>query len=237
MKIRLDIFEGPLDLLLYLIKKDHININDIPITEVVDQYLQFLEIMKMLDINLASEYLVMAATLISIKSKMLLPQPETQEEEEEGDPREELVRKLLEYEKFKEAATFLKDKERERLKYISRPAAAPPTDKEVYIEASIFDLISAFKTALKEVPRDIFFEVIKDEFTVEDKIHDLLHMLLVKNKIALKDLFVDAKSKIEIVVIFLAILELIKLREIVAIQEELFGPILIVRRENVCTSL
>lgn len=237
MKIRLDIFEGPLDLLLYLIKKDHIAINDIPISEVVDQYLQFLEIMKMLDINLASEYLVMAATLISIKSKMLLPQPEEPQEEQEVDPREELVRKLLEYEKFKEAADFLKDKERERLRYVSRPAATPPQDKEVYIEASIFDLISAFKTALKEVPRDIFFEVIKDEFTVEDKIHDLLHLLLVKSKIALSELFLEARSKIEIVVIFLAILELIKLREIVAIQEELFGPILIVRKENVCTSL
>ncbi|MDD5194790.1 MAG: segregation/condensation protein A, partial [Candidatus Omnitrophica bacterium] len=99
MKIRLDIFEGPLDLLLYLIKKDHLNIYDIPITAVVDQYLQFLELMKLMDINLASEYLVTAATLISIKSKMLLPAP-PQEEEEQIDPRDELVRKLLEYEKF-----------------------------------------------------------------------------------------------------------------------------------------
>lgn len=237
MKIRLDIFEGPLDLLLYLIKKDHVNIYDIPITDVVDQYLQFLEIMKLLDINVASEYLVMAATLISIKSKMLLPQPPQEEEQPQEDPREELVRKLLEYEKFKEAADFLKGREKDRLKYISRPAASPPQEKEAYIEASIFDLISALKTALKEVPRDIFFEVIKDEFTVEDKIHDLLHLLLVKSKISLTDLFSEAKSKIETVVTFLAILELIKLREIIAIQEELFGPILIVRRENVYTSL
>lgn len=108
MKIRLDIFEGPLDLLLYLIKKSHLNVYDIPITNVVDQYIQFLDLMKLLDINLASEYLVMAATLISIKSKMLLPRLETEDGEEEVDPRDELVQKLLEYEKFKDAADFLK---------------------------------------------------------------------------------------------------------------------------------
>ena len=235
MKIHLDIFEGPLDLLIYLIKKDHLNIYDIPIVKVVDQYLQFLELMKFLDINIASEYMVMAATLISIKSKTLLPKDPVQEEEQE-DPRDELVRKLLEYEKFKQAAEFLRNKETDRLKYLTRVSSATG-EKEVFIEASIFDLINAFKTALKDVPKDIFFEVIKDEFTVEDKIHDLLHMLLAKDKVALQDLFSNAHSKLEIVVTFLAILELIKLREIIAIQEELFGSILIVRRENVFTSL
>jgi segregation and condensation protein A len=231
MKIRLDIFEGPLDLLLYLIKKDHLNVYDIPITEVVDQYIQFLELMKLMDINIASEYLVTAATLISIKSKMLLPAQKT-EEEQELDPRDELVRKLLEYEKFKEAAEFLKTKEVERLKYVTRPAAELK-DNEVYLEASIFDLISAFKSALKDIPKDIFFEIIKDEFTVEQKIHDLLHLFLLKDKVPLQELFMNAKSKIEIVVTFLAILELIKLREIIGIQEKIFGPILIVRRETV----
>ncbi|MFH1875298.1 MAG: segregation/condensation protein A [Candidatus Omnitrophota bacterium] len=234
MKIRLDIFEGPLDLLLYLIKKDHLNIYDIPVTQVVDQYLQFLELMKMMDINLASEYLVTAATLISIKSKMLLPVEKT-EEDEVVDPRDELVQKLLEYEKFREAAEFLKSKEIERLKYITRPATEL-SDSEVYLEASIFDLISAFKSALKEIPKDIFFEVIKDEFTVEQKIHDLLHLLLIRDKVPLNELFASAKNKLEVVVTFLAILELIKLREIVGIQEKLFGPILIARRENVLTA-
>ncbi|UCC95514.1 MAG: segregation/condensation protein A [Candidatus Omnitrophota bacterium] len=236
MKIRLDIFEGPLDLLLYLIKKDHLNIYDIPIADVVNQYMQFLELMKLLDINIASEYLVMAATLINIKSKMLLPRSDVEEEVLEEDPREELVRRLLEYEKFKEVAEFLKQKEFQRLKYISRPAPAGE-EKEVYLEASIFDLISAFKSALKEVPKDIFFEVINDEFTVEEKIHDLLHLLVVKDRMSLNELFSTAKSKLEIVVTFLAILELIRLREIVAVQEQLFDPILIARRENVFTSL
>lgn len=235
MKIRLDVFEGPLDLLLYLIKKDHLNIYDIPITKVVDQYLQFLELMKLLDINLASEYLVTAANLINIKSKMLLPKEEEPQAPEE-DPREELMRRLLEYEKFKEAAEFLRDKETERNKFLPRPAADLGS-VETFLEASIFDLINAFKGALKEVPKDIFFEVVKDEFTVEEKIHDLLHLFLEKGKVSLKKIFAAAKSKIEIVVTFLAILELIKMREVVAIQEELFSEISITRRENVYSSL
>ncbi|MCM8788041.1 MAG: segregation/condensation protein A [Candidatus Omnitrophica bacterium] len=233
MKIRLEIFEGPLDLLLYLIKKEHLNIYDIPIAKVVEQYLEYLELMKVMDIDIASEYLVMAATLINIKSKMLLPQPPQQEEQPQEDPREELVRKLLEYEKFKEAAEFLKDKEAQRHKYITRPALQLDPNEILYIEASIFDLITAFKNALKEVPRDLFFEIIKDEFTVEQKIHDILHLLLIKDKITLDELFSQAKSKLEIVVIFLAILELIKIREIICVQEKLFAPILILRRENV----
>jgi segregation and condensation protein A len=236
MKIRLDIFEGPLDLLLYLIKKNHINISDIPLVDVVEQYLQYLELMRLLDINIASEYLVMAANLINIKSKMLLPQEEKLEEAEEEDPREELVRRLLEYEKFKNAAEFLKGKEKQRVKYVSR-LSSPFSEEEVYLEASIFDLISAFKSALKEVPRDIFFEVIKDEYTIEGKMHDLLHILLIKEKVFLEELFSSAKSKLEVIAIFLAILELIKLREIIAIQEEIFSPILIARRENIYSSM
>jgi len=231
MKVKLDIFEGPLDLLLYLIKKEHLNIYDIPIAKVIEQYLQFLEVIKLLDINLASEYLVTAANLINIKSKMLLPRQEEVQEEEE-DPREELVRRLLEYEKFKDAAEFLRDKEVERNRYFKRPTMELPTG-EVYIEASIFDLISAFKSALKEIPKDVFFEVVKDEFTVEDKIHDLLHLLLVKDKVSLEELFASAKNKLEIVVTFLAILELIKVKEIAAIQEELFGSISIARRDSI----
>jgi segregation and condensation protein A len=235
MKIRLDIFEGPLDLLLYLIKKDHLDISNIPVARVVEQYLEFLELMKILDINLASEYMVMAATLINIKSKMLLPQEEEQKEPEE-DPREDLVKKLLEYQKFKEAAHYLKEKEKERLKFVSRTYRDGPTE-EVYFEASIFDLIGAFKTALKEVPKDIFFEVIKDEFTIEEKIHDLLHLFIAHEKLSLEAIFANAKSKIEIVVIFLALLELMKLNEIIAMQKELFGPVLITRRDRVCSAL
>ncbi|MFH1768681.1 MAG: segregation/condensation protein A [Candidatus Omnitrophota bacterium] len=235
MKIHLEIFEGPLDLLLYLIRKNHVSICDIPIAQVCEQYLQFLDLMKLLDINIASEYMVMAATLINIKSRMLLPKEEVPQEED--DPKEELVKKLLEYQKFKEAATYLKERESERLKYISRSQSQGPENQELYFEASIFDLINAFKTALKDVPKDIFFEVIEDEFTVDQKIHDILHMFLFREEISLDQLFASAKNKLEIVVIFLAILELMKLREILAIQKDLFASIILVRRDRVESTL
>lgn len=231
MKLKLDIFEGPLDLLLYLIKKSHLEISDISITQVVDQYLQFLEVMELLDLTVASEYLLMAANLISIKSKNILPKAE--EEEAEEETADDLVKRLLEYEKFKEAAGFLRDKEDQRNKYFSRPPTSTKQYDETYIEASIFDLISAFKSALKEVPKDVFFEVMKEEFTVEDKIHDILHIVLEKGKVSLEKLFSQSKSKIEIVVTFLAILELIKLKEIAAVQEKLFGPISIAKSQLV----
>lgn len=234
MKIRLNIFEGPLDLLLYLIKKNHLDIYDIPITLVVEQYLEYLEVMEQLDIDLASEYMVIAANLISIKSKMLLPREETVEEDQE-DPRDQLVNQLLEYQKFKEAADFLRLKEQERNKYICRPSAE--CREEVFIEASIFDLITAFKSALKEVPKDIFFEIIKDEFTIEEKIHDILHLLVEKDRVVLNDVFRAAKSKLEIIVSFLAILELIRLREIVAVQPGLFRDVEIIRRSSVSSAV
>ena len=141
------------------------------------------------------------------------------------------IYKLLEYQKFKAAAGYLKEKEHQRLKYISRPVAEYEDSGEAYFEASIFDLISAFKVALKDVPRDVFFEVVKEEFTVEEKTHYILHKMLLQERISLEELFGSARSKLEIVVIFLAILELIKLREIVAIQKELFSSIVIARRD------
>lgn len=234
-KVKLDIFEGPLDLLLYLIKKNELNIHDIPIADITGQYLEYFELMRLLDLNIAGEFLVMAATLMQIKSKMLLPPDETVAEEEEIDPRDELVRRLLEYQKFKEAANHLKDMELARREVFTRKLDElgkiedTSSEEETFFEASVFDLINAFTKALKNVPKDLFYEVIKDEFTVEGKIHDLLHLLLVKPQICLGELFGSAKSKIEIIVIFLAILELTRLKEIVARQKEVFGEIEIVR--------
>jgi segregation and condensation protein A len=236
-KIRLEIFEGPLDLLLYLIKKDHLNIYDIPIAKVTEQYLQYLNLMQVLDLNIAGEFLVLAADLMKIKSKMLLPAEENPEQAPEEDPREELVRRLLEYEKFKEIANTLREKEISQKDVFKRPKTEIdignlPDEKETYFEASIFDLINAFSQALKDVPKEIFYEVIKDEFTVEEKIHSLLHLLLVTPSIAVSDLFSKAKNKLEIVVTFLAILELIRMKEAVVFQKELFGSIEITRNKN-----
>ncbi len=237
-KIKLDIFEGPLDLLLYLVKKDHLNIYDIPIAAVTQQYLQYLELMRLLDLNIAGEFLVMASTLIHIKSKMLLP-PEPSEEDkqmEEEDPRLELVRKLLEYQKYKELAAALRQKEINRQNVFTRIPVQTQENGGVYFEASLFDLISAFSKALKEIPKELFYEVIKDEFTVEEKIHDLLHLFLGKPAVFLFELFVMAKTKLEMVVTFLAVLELIRLKEIVVVQKEAFGEIQVMRNQERITA-
>ena len=234
-------FEGPLDLLLYLVKKDHLNIYDIPIAKVTQQYLEYINFMQLLDLNIVGEFLVMAATLMQIKSKMLLPAEELAALEEEQDPRAELVKKLLEYERFKQIAENLKTRETSQQEIFKRPKTEIPVgtkaedDKEdVYFEASIFDLISAFSRALKDVPREVFYEVVKDQFTVEQKVHDILHLLLIQSEIKLSELFTKSKTKMEIIVIFLAILELAKMKEIIARQDAEFEDIIILRnKENI----
>ncbi|MFH1359874.1 MAG: segregation/condensation protein A [Candidatus Omnitrophota bacterium] len=237
-KLKLAVFEGPLDLLLYLIKKNEVNIYDIPITEVTEQYLEYLEMIKLMDLDIVGDFLVMAATLLQIKSRMLLPPDPTVQEDQEEDPRDELVRRLLEYKKFKEIAEDLREKELKRQDLFSRIGDEELTQeikedaKETYFEASLFDLITAFTKVLKNVPKETFYQVIKDEHTVEQKIHDILHLLLEKPKILLMDLFEQAQIKIEIVVIFMAILELIRLKEILVLQKRLFGEIEIVRNKD-----
>ena len=236
-KVKLEVFEGPLDLLLYLIKKEEIDIYDIPIARITEQYLGYLGLMQLLDLRLAGEFLVMASTLMQIKSKMLLPLEEREpEEEEELDPRAELVRRLLEYKKFKEAATCLEDLETQRLKTFRRRVmsatafGAKEAEEENYFEASLFDLISAFSKILKTIPKKEFLEIISDEFTVEKKVHDLLHLLVVKPVIYFSKLFERAKNKTEIIVTFLALLELIRLKEVIIRQRRSFGEIEIIRR-------
>jgi segregation and condensation protein A len=233
-KIKLDIFEGPLDLLLYLIKRDDVNIYDIPIAKITEQYLQYLELMRLLDLDIASEFLVMAATLLEIKSKMLLPKAEQLVEAEEFDPRLDLVNRLLEYQKYKQVADELRKRESVYREIFARPGEAlpPEPDNELYFEASLFDLISAFTKALKEVPKEVFYEIIKDEFTIEQKIHDILRLLLNTAHVSLEDLFTKAKNKLEIVATFLAILELIRLQEIIVQQKGLFGEIFVKRFEQ-----
>jgi segregation and condensation protein A len=237
-KVKLQLFEGPLDLLIYLVKKDHLNIYDIPIAKVTEQYLAYLELMKCLDLNIAGEFLVMAATLLQIKSKMLLPaDPASVEQEEQADPREELIKQLLEYERFKEIAQELRQRETSQQDVFKRPkpvmlAKGLPAEGPGYFEASIFDLITAFSKALEDTPKELFYDVIKDEFTIEEKIHNILHNLLIKSALSLSELFSQTRNKVEIIVTFLAILELIRIKEIVAVQQEVFGEIEVVRNQN-----
>ena len=236
-KLRLEMFEGPLDLLLYLIKKSDIDIYDIPITEITDQYLEYIDTMKTLDLNMIGDFLVMAATLMHIKSRMLLPPDPLAQEEEEEDPRNELVRRLEEYKKFKEIAEQLKGKEGLRQDLFPRMLDEAALNdlkedaKEVLIEATLFDLINALSQALKKVPEAKTYEVTQEEFTVEHKIHAILHILIEQDSLNLGELFSRSVNKMEVVVTFMAILELIRLKEIVCVQRRLFDDIVIQRNK------
>lgn len=232
-KVKLEVFEGPLDLLLYLIKKEELNISDIPITKITDQYLEYLELMQLLDLNIAGEFLVMAATLMHIKSKMLLPPDQLDQEELEEDPRAELVKRLLEYKKFKEAASQLASMESQQKHLFPRIGIVKPDEteipKDILFEANLFDLITAFTKVLKDIPREVFHEVVKEQFTVAQKMHDILHMMVEKKSIFFLELFKTAKTKGEMITIFLALLELIKQKVAVVKQAHPFGDIEVFR--------
>lgn len=233
LKVKLELFEGPMDLLLYLIKKHHLDIQDIPVATVLKQYLEYLELMRLCDINVASEYLVIAATLIQIKSRMLIPQNENAVEEGlEEDPRDELVRRLLEYQKFKEVAGFLGDKEAIMQKQVVRSDTIKDYRPEgMYFEANMFDLISAFQKALKDIPKDVFFEVLKDEYTVEEKRDFISELLEEQDELDLAELFARSRTKMELVATFLAVLELVKMNRVSTVQQQLFGNIVLVKCE------
>lgn len=237
-RVKLPVFEGPLDLLLFLIKQNHIDITNLPIAEIVEQYLEYLGLMQILDLEIAGDFLVMAATLLQIKSKMLLPPDEAPPEEEEPDPRAELVRKLLEYQQFKAAADRLQDLERQRLAVFARvPPDGQRLEEEVveepFFEASLFDLLTALSKVLQKVPKQIFHEIVKDEFTVEQKTEALRAQLTQEPQIAFSKLFERAKNKLEVITTFLALLELIRQRFLVARQGRVFGDILILRADSV----
>jgi len=237
-KLKLDIFEGPLDLLLYLIKKDDLDIKDIPIVEITEQYMEYIEMMKLLDLEIVGDFLVMAATLMQIKSRMLLPPDPVEEDEEEIDPRDELARRLSEYKRFKEIAETLRDKETERKDFFPRVideeerSQLKEDAKEVYFEANLFDLINAFSEALQRTPEDIIHEIVKEEYTVDDKIHFFLNQLIKNEQLKLSEVFAQCQSKSEVVVSFLAILELIRLQEIKIYQKEVFGEVEIHRNQD-----
>ena len=233
-KIHLDKFEGPLDLLLYLIKKNDIDICDIPIAIITDQYMEYINMMKMLDLDVVGDFLVMAATLMQIKSRMLLP-PDPLAGPEVVDPRQELVDRLKEYEQFKMIAEGLKSKEFFRQSLFGRLIDEEKLNElkedsqEVLFEATLFDLINALSEALKHIPEKKDYQVSQEEYTIEGKIHELLHLLIETPRISLMDLFRRSTSKTEVVCTFVAILELTRLKEIIIVQHRQFEDIEIVR--------
>jgi segregation and condensation protein A len=227
-KVKLEVFEGPLDLLLYLIKKDEVDVYDVSIERITQQYLEFMEAFKVLDLEVAGEFVVMAANLIYIKSRSLLPaavQPPDEEAEEE-DPRWELVRQLVEYKKFKDAAAQLSQKELEQSKMFTRLPEVEPAPERPLGDVSVFDLINAFNGILKRLNhREDLREIFEENYTVSDKIDLIMKMMASEVPLKFTELFTSVASRAEIVVTFLALLELIRLKQIKAVQEDAFGEI------------
>jgi segregation and condensation protein A len=227
-KVKLEVFEGPLDLLLYLIKKDEVDVYDVSIERITQQYLEFMEAFKVLDLEVAGEFVVMAANLIYIKSRSLLPvavQPPDEEAEEE-DPRWELVRQLVEYKKFKDAAAQLSQKELEQSKMFTRLPEVEPAPERPLGDVSVFDLINAFNGILKRINhREDLREIFEENYTVSDKIDLIMKMMAGEVPLKFTELFTSVASRAEIVVTFLALLELIRLKQIKAVQEDAFGEI------------
>ncbi len=214
--IKLDIFEGPLDLLLHLIKKSEVDIYDIPIATITGQYLEYIEMMKEMNLDLAGEFLVMAATLVHIKSKMLLPiDEEAVEEEDDGvDPREELVRRLLEYQRYKEAAKDLNGRLIVGRDVFLRGPEIPIEGLEEgagFMNVSVFDLMEALKGILARAPKERKIELTSERFKIADKINYVMEVLNREKSAAFTSLFEESATRGEIVVTFLAILELAKL--------------------------
>jgi segregation and condensation protein A len=238
-KVELDVFEGPLDLLLYLIKRDEVDIYDIPIEHITNQYMEYLDVMKMLDLNIAGEFIVMAATLMMIKSRMLLPVEDRgdSDEEEEEDPRWDLVRQLVEYKKFKDIAGQLQEREFRQENIFEfggkNVVERDPDDAGMVMQdVSLFDLISAFQEVLKKAPAETLGEIAADSHTVADKIDYVLKIVRRDGKMRFTEMFGEAASRNEIICTFLAMLELLRLRHIKAIQDEHFGEIVITRSEE-----
>ena len=235
IKITLQSFEGPLDLLVHLIKKNQVNVYDIPIALVTEQYLQYLDLMQELNLDVASEFLVMAATLIHIKSRMLLPRPEpTLLDEDTEDPRDVLVRRLLEHEKFKAAAELLHDRETLRSAQWTRPdsriEALVGEDYEPELEVDLFGLLSAFRLVLERARERPPVPLPPEQVSIETRIEQLLERLSETEACGFEDLFSDAATRGDMIVTFLAMLEMIRLKLVRVFQSGQMGPIRIYKR-------
>ncbi|MGE5217076.1 MAG: segregation and condensation protein A [Chloroflexota bacterium] len=228
-RVQLEMFEGPLDLLLHLIKKNEVSITDIPIAAITEQYLATLDLMQTLNLDVAGEFLVMAATLIHIKSRMLLPAGVDEEEEEEGvDPRDELVRRLLEYQRYKDAAAELEQREvLTRDVFVRASAPFEEAGPREFREVSVFELLGALKRVIDRLPKDIVHEVTLEKVTVREKMTLLLDRLHREGRVLFEAMFDAVKSRMEVVATFLAMLELVKVRAIRIFQDETAGPIMI----------
>jgi segregation and condensation protein A len=234
-KVQFEVFEGPLDLLLYLIKKEEVDIYEVNLTRLATQFVEYVDVMRQLDLEIAGEFLVMAATLMYIKSRELLPkeqQAENPEEDEGEDPRWELIRQLVAYKKFKDAAALLQVREAEQENIFPRlpirPESPPATASRQ--EASLFDLVNAVSAILKRAGnREDMRDIFEDKWTVSEKIEFLIKLTGERAAVKFSELFGESVSRTEIVCTFLALLELIRLKQLLCVQPEDFGEIEIMR--------
>src|ERR1044072_2534953 len=237
-KVKFDVFEGPLDLLLYLVKKEEVDIYEVNLTRLATQFIEYIETMRMLDLEIAGEFLVMAATLMYIKSRELLPvdQQAQIEGEEEGEDRGwELIRHLVEYKKFKDAAAQLQTLEAQQENIFPRTPGKLEFESDaapVKPDVSIFDLINAVNVVLQRIAQKEASsrEIFEDKWTVSEKIETIMKLIGERARLKFSELFADAMSRTEVVVTFLALLELIRLKQIVCAQSEAFGEIELTRR-------
>ena len=234
--IKIPEFEGPFDLLLHLIRENKVDIYDIPISLITGQYLQYIEFMKELDLEIAGEFLVMAATLIQIKSRMMLPPDEEAPPEELEDPRFELVQRLLEYQAYKDAATILKEREEESLKIFGRQPSELEEEKvpepELYLfDVNLFDLLAAFKKLLENAPPEMHI-ITRETLTVKDKMLHIADIIENLDSIRFEELFKDSFTRVQLIVTFLALLELLRLGLARVYQEREFGNIWIINPQK-----
>jgi segregation and condensation protein A len=234
--IRLPVFEGPLDLLLHLIREHKLDIYDIPIALITRQYLEYLEVMKELNLEIAGEFLLMAATLIHIKSRMLLPIEETADTEEPEDPRLELVQRLLQYQEFKDAALGLREREDEwddvfYRETIPEEGVEEGGEEQYLFNMNLFDLLGAFKKILDKAPPEVI-RITKETLTVKDKMSLIMDMLQDNEAVRFEDLFKGEVIKSHLLVTFVALLEILKFGLVKAYQEKAFGTLWIIRAED-----
>lgn len=237
-KVKLDVFEGPFDLLLFLIRKNEVDIYDIPIFKITKQFLEYIEVMKILDLDVAGDFIEMCATLMSIKARYLLPRPDVEDEDYE-DPRQELVERLIEYKRYKEASLELEELEEKKSRLYARdyfdfvPKTEEISDEEYLDRVSLFDLVMAFRKALDDMPKITVHEVQLIKVTVEEQSELILQKLQITSMILFQDLMREMKEKITIIVTFIALLDLIKNGFIVVSQSDVYDDIRIRSKTDV----
>ena len=235
-RVRLDVFEGPLDLLLHLVKKNEVDLSDLPVATITDQYISYIDLLQQLDLDRAGEYLVMAATLLHLKSRLLLPSEEVVDEESGEDPRAELARQLLEYQRFREAAEMLdRNSMLGRDVFTRVPLRNEAIDGQDVVrdvmdeidDVSLGDLLDALQEVLKNAEPGIVHQVLLEQVSLRERVCLVLDLLRERTQVAFTDLFSTDISRLQILVTFLAALELVRTRIIDINQDERFGPIML----------